>query len=561
MRLISLSLLALLCVMQFGFTANAGTATSCLSGNYTIGSGGDYATFALAAADLNSQGVCGPVVFNVITDVYTEDFTLTDLVGVSAVNTITFQSQSGNAADVVLQSAGTSDVITLHNADYITFKDLTISYIGTSTQSAIELQDDSDYVTVSNCVLNGGNSTSTANTNAVIYSNESLAANQCDNFTLENSTLHGAANGVYFANSSTNNTGSRIAGNSFVNQFRNGVYLDEFDAVEVLDNTFTNASNATAGYTAITLNNCNNASQVLRNKIASTYIKYGIVLDGEGGTAGSEVLVANNFIAMGGEAPFNQAQGIKIAGCSHVNIYFNNVSNYNTYNTTLTSCLYISGTIADETVNVVNNIFAMTGGGSSQVAVYLASTNNRADIGVSNYNNYFAPSPSTIAYSSGSLDLASYQSLLLNDANSISIDPEFTSATDLHVAAAGLAGAGIAIAGITTDIDGDLRAIPPTIGADEASSPITGITEAINDFSIYATPTNMIVVKTNQTESVNGTIQLTDMAGRIVLVNDIDIANGTGHMQTVGLSAGIYAVTFSTANGKKMASQKVVLNN
>ncbi len=259
-------------------TIEALPSPPCLTGNYTIGPGGDYTTFSLAANHLNDQGVCGTVVFNVLSGTYTENFNLTDLAGVSASNTITFQAQSGDPADVILQTTSINDVIILHNADHITFKDLTISYMGSGTQSAIELQDDSDHITVTNCVLNGGSSTSTANTNALIYSNESIAADQCDHFILENSTLNGAANGIYFSNSNGNNVGTRISGNSFTDQFRNGVYLDEFEAIQVLDNTFTNGSNANSSYTAIHLNDCNNASQVIGNRITSTYIKYGIVL-------------------------------------------------------------------------------------------------------------------------------------------------------------------------------------------------------------------------------------------------------------------------------------------
>ena len=569
MRIISPATLALLCVLNTGLALNTvavnhinsfNTPPACLNGSYTIGLGGDYVSFALAAADLNTEGVCGPVVFEVLTGVYDDAFTLTDLAGTSAINSITFQSQSGNPADVVLQSAGFSDVIVLHNTDYVTFKDLTISYSGTGAYSVIELQDDSDYTTVTNCVLNGGSSTSTTNAHALIYANETILANQCDNFTLENSTLNGAANGVYFVNSNANNVGSRITENNFTNQFRNGIYLDEFDAVEVLDNTFSNGSNANSSYTAITLNDCNNASQVLRNKIASTYIKYGIVVDGEGGTTGNEVLVANNFIAMGGDAPFNQAQGIKIAGCSYVNLYFNNVSNYNTYNTGLTCCLYISGTITDGTVNVVNNILSMTGGGDAQTAVYFFSTNNRADIGVSNYNNYYAPSPSSIAYSSGDLDLAGYQSLLLNDANSININPEFTSPTDLHTAAVGLLGAGTTIAGITTDIDGDTRATPPAIGADENGTPITGINENENSAKIYTTSNNSIVVENTSLQDGTGTLQIFNMAGQMVSDYNMSITNGIGRVQTTGLPNGFYAIRYVTADGNISVSQKVTLS-
>ena len=88
---------------------------------------------------------------------------------------------------------------------------------------------------------------------------------------------------------------------------------------------------------------------------------------------------------------------------------------------------------------------------------------------------------------------------------------------------------------------------------------ITGIDEAENNFSIYATPDNMIVVETAEAESLKGTVQITDMAGRMVLTNNISIANGIGRVQTAGIANGIYAITFVTADGNRNASKKVAL--
>ena len=41
-----------------------------LSGTYTIGAGGDYATFSAAATALHDQGVAGPVTFDVLDGTY-----------------------------------------------------------------------------------------------------------------------------------------------------------------------------------------------------------------------------------------------------------------------------------------------------------------------------------------------------------------------------------------------------------------------------------------------------------------------------------------------------------
>src|SRR5262245_43573370 len=76
-----------------------------LSGTYTIGSGGTYGTVAAAVSDLLSRGVSGPVTFQVKTGTYAQQLAINGVIaGASAVNRVRFVAQSGNAADVVLQS-------------------------------------------------------------------------------------------------------------------------------------------------------------------------------------------------------------------------------------------------------------------------------------------------------------------------------------------------------------------------------------------------------------------------------------------------------------------------
>ncbi|HIA12464.1 MAG TPA: hypothetical protein EYN69_10405, partial [Flavobacteriales bacterium] len=65
-----------------------------LAGTYTIGATGNYVTFTEAVDTLISQGVSGPVVFNVQDGNYPEQITIPAIAGASAANTITFQSLS-----------------------------------------------------------------------------------------------------------------------------------------------------------------------------------------------------------------------------------------------------------------------------------------------------------------------------------------------------------------------------------------------------------------------------------------------------------------------------------
>ncbi|MCF8464753.1 MAG: lamin tail domain-containing protein [Flavobacteriales bacterium] len=87
---------------------------------------------------------------------------------------------------------------------------------------------------------------------------------------------------------------------------------------------------------------------------------------------------------------------------------------------------------------------------------------------------------------------------------------------------------------------------------------ITGVNEVNNDLRIYST-NDMVVVEHSSGESIKGFVQITDMAGRIVLSNDLSITNGIGRLQTANLANGIYAVSFVSINGNKSTAQKVTL--
>ncbi|MFO7723365.1 MAG: hypothetical protein R6V49_09120, partial [Bacteroidales bacterium] len=99
--------------------------TNPLSGTYTIGGiNPDYATFNDAVTALDAGGISGPVTFNAAPGVYNEQLILTDVAGSSPVNTIVFQSSTGDSTDVILQSTLNSvseAVILFSGAQYFTF--------------------------------------------------------------------------------------------------------------------------------------------------------------------------------------------------------------------------------------------------------------------------------------------------------------------------------------------------------------------------------------------------------------------------------------------------------
>ena len=207
------------------------------------------------------------------------------------------------------------------------------------------------------------------------------------------------------------------------------------------------------------------------------------------GYAGGVCNYRNNMIRLGiTSAGTGLNTGVNIYGINDSN----GVNNYY-YNS-----VYIGGnptTSGDSTFalrslstltprNYVNNIFfnARSNSGSTgkHYAIRLATTS-----GCTSKNNDLLVSGTGGVlgfYGSDRADLTAWKSATLLDTNSISANPNFinpsgnSSNVNLHIdtsAASPVNGAGIPIAGITTDFDGNLRnASTPDIGADEFSMKI-----------------------------------------------------------------------------------------
>ena len=173
------------------------TVQAAIAGTFTIGGASpDYATFTDAANALVANGVCGPVVFNVRSGTYNEQVTLTAIAGVSAINTITFQSESGNRADVNLTYGASSTannwVLKMGTAEFVTFRNMTMTATGSSYSIVVD-QDASTDCTIDNCEIVGPTVTTTSNYRALIYSSGS----NNNRWTISNSGLRNGSMGMY----------------------------------------------------------------------------------------------------------------------------------------------------------------------------------------------------------------------------------------------------------------------------------------------------------------------------------------------------------------------------
>src|SRR4051812_29456395 len=96
-----------------------------LSGEFKIGKGeSDYSSISSAVAALKCGGVSGPVTFLIADGTYSEKIDITAISGVSAANTVVFESEKGNNIDVVIASTSpdASYTLNLNGTSYVSFE-------------------------------------------------------------------------------------------------------------------------------------------------------------------------------------------------------------------------------------------------------------------------------------------------------------------------------------------------------------------------------------------------------------------------------------------------------
>ncbi|NOY37966.1 MAG: hypothetical protein GXO83_10385 [Chlorobi bacterium] len=441
-----------------------------LSGSYTIDpAGGDFTSkncksFTEAVDSLMSQGVNGPVVFNVADGTYTERIEIFQINGSSAVNTITFQSQSLDSTKVTLtymNPDNTSNwVLRLNDADYVTIRKMRLQATGSSYARVININNTANNNIIENCQLWGYSTTSNSNYLAIIAS----FYDQAENNIIRNNYFLNGSYGIYMSgvSNTTLSAGTQIVNNTFIDQSEYGVWLRFHDAPVVNSNEFELTKDPAYG---IYMRECDNVLEIRQNKINLTLGSYGIFLEYCDGTLGQEGKIVNNFISITGT---NTARGIYLSNCTFQNIFHNSVNVTSTATGNNGSAFYITGGANND---VRNNIFSNTGGS------YAYNIKTAGAIKNSDFNDYYA-SGNYLAYWNGDIgDLSELQAANGFDASSVSVDPHFFSASDLHTTTFRLDGTGDNSLGISADIDGEPRLSPPDIGADEftgTGTPLSG---------------------------------------------------------------------------------------
>ncbi|MFC2111403.1 right-handed parallel beta-helix repeat-containing protein, partial [Bacteroidota bacterium] len=430
-----------------------------LKGNYTIGgSGADFPDFTSAVQALNYCGVDSTVVFNVANGTYNEQITLTQITGASSINTITFQSASGDSSAVSLSfsatNSTTSHTLHLNGADYIIFKGMTIEGTGTSYARVVTIDGQAHHNKFLNNIISAPSGTSSYFT--PIYS----SGIKDDYNEFRNNVIKNGYYAMYWRGAGSSTTtlekGTIIENNEFTGFYYYGLYLYYHDSIIVRGNLIENGS-AAVYPRGIYAYYCDRGKRIEGNNIrlAPSSYAYGMYVYYNDGVSAERGIVANNFISIVGGSSTNY--GIYCYSSNYQTIAYNSINI--TAGSTSSRDIYQS---SGSNLRFLNNNLVNTGGG------YTYYINTPSAIVQSDYNNLYTTGANFVYWSGAHSNLASLQASTYKDSNSVSVDPVFITNTNLHVNSPILNAGATPIPTITVDIDGQTRDPNyPDIGADE----------------------------------------------------------------------------------------------
>src|SRR5688572_5782392 len=481
------------------FTLRVGACAGApLVGTYTINpaapaSATNFQSFTAAAAALNGCGVTGPVIFNVVTGSgpYNQQFTLSNIPGVSATNTVTF---NGNGNTISFTPTATEPaIIKFDNADYVRINNLNITVNAAATIGwGLQLINGSDFATISNCTITVPLVAGTNLNGIVAGTAPNAAGNNTNNSAFENNTIIGGDYGIALNGTATNPAyNNRISGNTVKDANTYMVFLNNVDSTLVEANDISRPTRTTtSNFQGIYMQGSNQSNVFSKNKIHTTgalaTAAYGFNFRNGTAPAGSENLVKNNLIYNFQNT--GATYGIVNVGNGGVNYYHNTIY---LAKTNLTGSAVVQGIHQNQAandINILNNLIFIDVPGTS-TGLKHALFFNEPTSGITSNRNIFYVSPATTAGHIGSYSAANFTTLAnwqtANsagfDQNSVSADPIFANAAtaDFTPTNAAVNNVGRAVVpAVTDDFDGGAlrNAGMPDAGAFEFNVNCTALT-------------------------------------------------------------------------------------
>lgn len=439
-----------------------------MHGTYLVGTSdaAKYKTIQ-SAIDALQNGIESAVIFLIEPGMYTEYLTIPEIDGVSAENTVTFRSQTGNREDVIIkydtyspQSSflgdDTQGIVNVNGADYITLSNLTLTTGNDSYHSVVLVRNKSEHVTIDNCNIYRAENIASTNVRLVyVTAKDGTVLNNY--FTLSNSTLTGGYSGVTVSgNWTTKQTGAHIIGNTFEGQGAQAINISLGEKNAIVDgNIVRKTVESSKSVWCIDLR-LSEGAQISNNYVSvnlSTTACHGIYIRDINGTAEAPEYIYNNVV------------DLTSATSDSYGIYINkNVKNvvlaHNTVRTSGATAYPLFIQRKGDNLQIINNLLYS----KDMPAAWISSA------------NYVSEFEHNLLYSeSGKLgkigadeynDIAAWRTAIKSTTD-ISESVQFESAEVLRPTNKGNLVSAQVLDFVTTDITGLKRAAVPTIGAYE----------------------------------------------------------------------------------------------
>jgi hypothetical protein len=445
-----------------------------LSGNYTIGSGGDYITIIDAVNDLNELGISGTTVFDIAAATYTEQIQLNTISGTSSSDSIVFRSPTSDRQDVIINYLPTDNknyVLNINGSDNISFENLSFESIsGNSYGTVLFVEGQTSDLNFLNCNFKGLAATSAGDNMTVVFL-EDGENNMANNIVFDNDSILSGSNSIYFAGGNdTDLESGNIIQNCFFNDFYSiGLEISFQENIVIENNNFSSSASGSAKK-GIVCTYCNNASQITRNRIIlnASDQNTGLSLINCYAGSGTESLIANNFISL--QQALIETVGLQIINSGYQQIIHNTINihsskkgnNSRTGDQSGLSILHYWQDVLFSCIKIINNII------SSNAKALMFSQTTADNSYVEESNNNDLHTEGSVLGTHGSTDctnLGEWQTASGQDANSVSEDPQFQSNAEPLIDNDNLNESVPRVADVQTDINDNVRQTTTAPGA------------------------------------------------------------------------------------------------
>lgn len=485
------------------------------TGNYTIGTGGQYPNLGAIFNEINPVGLIGNVTLDIISNINEPAAALLTQWPEFGAGGYTLTIRPTAANRVISGSIPSSGVIVLAGADRVII-DGRIGGTGTGRNLTIRNDDNtaintailiagqttagggSDDVTIRNTVLMAGPTVGTTTATAAIQVQGTGAPS--NNLIITENEIKRSYRAVFVGTNAptTPYLGLQITNNligsndpSEYNVFRGILVSRAFNPLISGNTVFNQVTTLNISIAGIEVSTGTDSAIISGNRIftiqnptTSGYGAYGINLG-----AGNNHLVVNNDISNVSTTNYSatsttfNAFGLRLAAGTGHRIFHNTVNMSGAYTSSNTTagaaavCITTSSVTAQLVNNNLSNTITSTATGNKNIfALWLPASYNFANLAGTNYNNYFLGSEpyhifaqrGTTFGSNTIANFAAWQTAASVDANSIAVNPLFLAA-DLGLAnAPAMNGLGTPLATVTTDLNGVTRSTTaPDMGAYE----------------------------------------------------------------------------------------------